>query len=135
LVAPDGEVTAQVSETVPVNEFAGVTVMVEDTLDAKATVTLVGLLVSVKLLLFGACQKSPQPTDRGAAISNNLAHFPILIAAPSLPLVHCSPVCPTDRTCHCACTGSSRLKGIAFSRGLSRRAVAHSCAAHRLCIG
>jgi len=88
LTAPVGEVTAQVSVTVPVNEFAGVTVMVEVPEDPALTAML-PLLVSVKLVpLFGACQKSPQPATRGAAANNNLAHLPILIAAPSMQLFH-----------------------------------------------
>jgi hypothetical protein len=94
LAAPAGElVTAQVRVTAPVNEFAGVTVMVEVPLAPGLTV-MTPLLVKVKLLLPppGACQKSPQPARRpadkqtvtGAAASiNRRAHLPILIAAPS----------------------------------------------------
>jgi hypothetical protein len=90
LTAPDGEVTAQLSVTVAVNEFDGVTVIVEVP-ELPALKVMLPLLVSVKSLLFGDCQKSPQPTTRGATASISLAHLPILIAAPSLPLFHCSP--------------------------------------------
>jgi hypothetical protein len=88
LEAPDGEVTAQLSVTVPVNELPGVTVMVEVPEEPALTVML-PLLVSVKSV--GACQKSLQPTISGAAASISLAHLPILIAAPSLHLFHRSP--------------------------------------------
>jgi hypothetical protein len=97
LAAPEGEVvTAQVSVTAPVNEFAGVTVMVEVVL-APGTTAMAPLLVRVKLVLPpppGACQKSPHParnpadkqTATGAAASaNRRAHLPILIAAPLRP--------------------------------------------------
>jgi hypothetical protein len=90
LVAPEGDVTAQVSATVPVNELDGVTVMVELPDELALNVRLVGLLDSVKLVLPlpGASQKSPQPAKpvtSGAAASNNHARFPIFIAAPHTP--------------------------------------------------
>jgi hypothetical protein len=95
LETPDGAlVTAHVSETVPVNELPGVTVMVEvPLLPALVVSVMVALLVSVKLLallVFGASQKSPQPARNGAAASNNRAHFPIFIAAPlrRMPVRH-----------------------------------------------
>jgi hypothetical protein len=104
LEAPDGEVvTAQVSVTVPVNEFVGVTVMVE-VLVAPGLTVMLPLLVSVKLVLLpplGACQKSPHPARSGAAASNSLAHCPSFIAAP-----WSSPAEP-------------RSKGIAFACVLS----------------
>jgi hypothetical protein len=85
LVTPEGAlVTAQVSVTVPVNELPGVTVMVEVPLPAAPELTvMLPLLVSVKLvlLLFGACQKSPQPA-RSVAAANNPIQRPIFIAAP-----------------------------------------------------
>jgi hypothetical protein len=103
LEAPAGEVvTVQLSETVPVNELPGVTVMVEEPLAAPVPLVMAALLVRVKLfalLALGACQKSPQPTIRGAAASNSLAHLPILIAAPSFlaelnpPLCLSKPIC------------------------------------------
>ena len=82
LEAPVGAVTAQLSETVPVNELPGVTVMVAVPVAPWATVML-PLLLRVKLLLPpGACQKSPQPANNGTAASNNHAHLPIFITAP-----------------------------------------------------
>jgi hypothetical protein len=86
-VAPVGAlVTEQLSVTVPVNELPGVTVIVTyGEVAPWATVTL-PLLVRAKpvvVVVFGACQKSPQPARSGAAASNNRAHLPILIAAPS----------------------------------------------------
>ena len=92
LVAPDSEVvTAQVRATDPVNEFDGVTVMVEVLLDPGLT-EMAPLLERVKLVLPpGACQKSPQPAKRpaktltaaGAATrANTRTHLPIFIAAP-----------------------------------------------------
>jgi hypothetical protein len=80
-------VTAQVSATVPVNEFDGVTVMVEVfPLVAPGLTEIVPLLVSAKLvLLLGAFQKSPHPARSGATDNNNHAHLPIFIAAPSTP--------------------------------------------------
>jgi uncharacterized membrane protein len=89
LVAPEGPlVTGQLNVTVPVKELPGVTAMVEVPLWPWATVMLVGLAVSVKLvalLVLGACQKSPQPATNAAA-ANNPAQDPILIAAPLAPL-------------------------------------------------
>jgi hypothetical protein len=91
LVAPEGDaVTAQVSVTVPVNEFSGVTVMVVVLLEPGLTVKA-PLFVRVKLAPPGACQKFAQPARRpakrqataGAAASKDTrAHRPILIAAP-----------------------------------------------------
>ena len=82
LVAFVGEVTEQLSVTVPVNELAGVTVMVELPDEPWATVML-PLLESEKLELLppGGSQKSPQPANSIAAV-NNPAQRPILIAAP-----------------------------------------------------
>jgi hypothetical protein len=85
LTALDGElVIAQLSETVPVNESEGVTVMVTVlSLVAPAVSVIEPLLERAKLaLLFSAFQKSPQPPRNGAAASNSHANFPILIAAP-----------------------------------------------------
>jgi hypothetical protein len=97
LAAPEGEVvTAQVSATAPLNEFAGVTVMTAVLVEPGLTV-MAPLLVRVKLVLLpppGACQKSPQPARRpadkqtatgAAAAINRRDHLPILIAAPSRP--------------------------------------------------
>jgi hypothetical protein len=83
LEAPVGAVTVQVSVTVPVNELAGVTVMVEVPVAPALTVMLVGLLERVKLLLppFGASQKSPHPASSSAA-ANNPAQRPMFMAAP-----------------------------------------------------
>jgi hypothetical protein len=50
LEAPEGAVTAQASVTVPVNELAGVTVMVEVP-DEPALTVMLPLLLRVKLLL------------------------------------------------------------------------------------
>jgi hypothetical protein len=95
LVAPEGAVViAQESATVPVNEFVGVTVMVDVPLAPWATVMLVGLLERVKLVLpLGASQKFPQPAKpaaSGAAASNNPAHLPIFIAAPRTQYSGCN---------------------------------------------
>jgi hypothetical protein len=81
-------VTAQVRETAPVNEFDGVTVMVEVfPLVAPGLTEIVALLVSAKLvLLLGACQKLLHPARNGATDNNSHAHLPIFIAAPSTPL-------------------------------------------------
>jgi hypothetical protein len=86
LDAPEGVVvTAQVSETVPVNEFDGVTVMSEVPVESGLTVML-PLLVRLKLALLlpppGACQKFPHPARSGVAASSIFAHVPILIPAP-----------------------------------------------------
>jgi hypothetical protein len=81
LVAPDGDVvTAQVSATVPENEFVGVTVIVEVPL-ALALTLMVPLLVRVKSELTGF-QKPLQPTSSSGAASANPVHFFNLIAAP-----------------------------------------------------
>lgn len=78
-------VTTHVRVTEPVNEFAGVTVMVAVfPVVAPALVLRVPLLLSEKLLLpvspAGVCQKSPHPDAKtnksGAAENNRLAHFP-----------------------------------------------------------
>jgi hypothetical protein len=92
LEAPVGAVTAQLSETVPVNELPGVTVMVAVPVAPWATMML-PLLERVKLLLPppGACQKSPQPAINGAAASNNHAHLPIFIATPFLRRLQAVP--------------------------------------------
>jgi hypothetical protein len=84
-VAPVGAlVTEQLSVTVPVNELPGVTVIVTyGEVAPWATVTLLVRAKPVVVVVFGACQKSPQPARSGAAASNNRAHLPILIAAPS----------------------------------------------------
>jgi len=82
LVAPVGELEIEhVRATVPVNEVAGVTVMVEVPVAPGATV-MFPLLERVKLVLPGASQKPLQPASSGAAPSNTHAHFPIFIAAP-----------------------------------------------------
>jgi hypothetical protein len=85
LETPDGAlVTAQVSATVPVNEFVGATVMVEvPVLAAAVLMVMLALLVSVKPadVLLGACQKSPQPA-RSVAAANNPIQRPIFITAP-----------------------------------------------------
>jgi hypothetical protein len=78
-------VTEQASETVPVNELPGVTVMVEVPLAPGATDMVLGLLESVKLLLLGASQNPLHPDSAPAssvAVSNRPAPLPILIAAP-----------------------------------------------------
>jgi hypothetical protein len=92
LVAFEGALTAQVSATVPVNEFDGVTVTV-----TVLPVVAPGLTVmlppfeSEKLAVplvpppLGACQKSPQPTTkttRKAALPNSRAHLQLFIAIP-----------------------------------------------------
>jgi hypothetical protein len=87
LVALEGVlVTAQERETVPVNEFDGVTVMVAVLVEPGLTL-MAPLLAREKLVLpLGACQKFPQPANSGAAASNTRAHVPILIAAPWPPV-------------------------------------------------
>jgi hypothetical protein len=84
LVSPVGrEVTAQVSVTVPVNDVPGSTVMVSVPGDPEDAVIL-PLLESEKpvvVLLFCACQKSPQPAISAAAAINP-AQLAILITAP-----------------------------------------------------
>jgi hypothetical protein len=84
LVAPEGAVvTAQVSATAPVNEFAGVTVMVAvSPLIAPGLRERLPLLERVKLLLPGASQNPLHPASSGAAASISRAHFPMFIAAP-----------------------------------------------------
>jgi hypothetical protein len=94
LAAPEGEVViAQVSATAPVNEFAGVTVMVAALpVVAPGVTEMAPLLVRVKLVLPpGACQKFAQPDSKpakrqttagAAAAKDTRARRPILIAAP-----------------------------------------------------
>jgi hypothetical protein len=90
LVAPEGElVMEQVSVTVPVNELAGVMVIVDVLpLVAPGGVEILPLLVSVKLLpeSLGASQKPAHPATKpimsGAAASITPLHFPALIASP-----------------------------------------------------
>jgi hypothetical protein len=93
LAALEGEVVIeQLSVTVPLNELPGVTVMVEVPLALWATVMLVGLLERLKpvvLLVFGACQKSPQPAISAAAAINP-AQSPIFIPAPCAPQSGCA---------------------------------------------
>jgi hypothetical protein len=87
LESPDGlVVTAQLSVTVPVNELPGVTVIVSVLVDVDVT-SMAPLLPSEKLvlLLFGACQKSPQPPKSVAAAIKPAQH-PILITAPCVAL-------------------------------------------------
>jgi hypothetical protein len=88
-------VIAQLSVTVPVNEFDGVTEMVDvlPVVPPGLTVML-PLLARVKLVLplpLGACQKSPHParnptrepiTTGIATTAGRRAHLPIIIAAP-----------------------------------------------------
>jgi hypothetical protein len=84
LVAPVGElVTEHVSATVPVNELAGVTVIVDVPVAPGITVMLPPL-ERVKLVLLGASQKPLHPASSGAAPSSTHAHFPIFITAPLL---------------------------------------------------
>jgi hypothetical protein len=82
LVALEGSlVIAQLSVTVPENEFEDTTVIVAVPLEPGLTVRL-PLLESEKLVLpLGACQKFPQPATSVAA-ANNPAQRPIFIAAP-----------------------------------------------------
>jgi hypothetical protein len=92
LVAPVGElVTEHVRETVPVNELAGVTVMVEVLPLVPPGVTeMLPLLERVKLLVpLGRSQNFEQPTvntttTSEAAANNTRAHFLAFIAVPSL---------------------------------------------------
>ena len=93
-VAFDSEVvTVQLSETVPVNELTGETVMVavSSVVAPGATMRLAGEGESVKpaaaqVVQGGACQKSPQPVSKhaknGVAASKIRPQLPILIAAP-----------------------------------------------------
>ena len=129
LVAPEGDVvTAQASETVPVNVLDGVTVML-DVLPVAApgaTVMLVGLPARVKeeLLLppLGACQKSPHPARSGAAASNNFAQLPIFITAPRIsPDESCSK--GNASQCVLSCCGIRR-KSTAHGHCVKRRAPA-----------
>ena len=100
-------VTAQVSVTVPVKEFDGVTVMVEVLLVVAPGLTvMLPLLERVKLVeVAGAPQNPLQPARDDAAISKIQAHFPIFICRSFL---HCSS--PRSK---------SNLKGIASGRVLS----------------
>jgi hypothetical protein len=68
LLAPAGPLTVQFRSTVPVKEFAGVTVMVEVLPDvAPGLMVMLPLLVRLKSvpLPVGACQKSPHPVRNG----------------------------------------------------------------------
>jgi hypothetical protein len=84
LVGFDSEVvTAQVSATVPVKEFDGVTVIVEVLpLVAPGLTVIEPLLLRAKLLLLTGSQKPLQPARSVTPASNSRAHLPILIAAP-----------------------------------------------------
>ena len=92
LVAPEGElVMEQVSVTVPVNELAGLTVILEVLPEvAPGATEIFPLLVSVKLLLellVGGSQKPEQPATKlmmRAAAAGHITplHFPALIASP-----------------------------------------------------
>jgi hypothetical protein len=80
-------VTTQVSVTVPANEFAGVTEMVEvlPVVAPGATVMFPLLLREKSPLLepLGACQKFPHPAiANGAATAISRAHVPDFIPAP-----------------------------------------------------
>jgi hypothetical protein len=108
-VAPEGEVVrAQASETVPVNELDGVTVMVEEPEEPGGTgLGLRAELARVKEELplppLGACQKSPHAARSGAAASNNFAQLAIFIAAPRfLPDESFSRVTPQIAFCRAA---------------------------------
>jgi hypothetical protein len=96
LLAPEGElVIAQLRLTVPVNEFAGVTEIVEVAL-APGLTEMLPLLESVKFPLelvevVGLCQKPPhpvtrQPAMRGVVNSKTRAHLPRFIATPQISL-------------------------------------------------
>ena len=95
LMAPEGAlVTEQESVTVPLNELAGVTVMVEVLpLVAPGATEILPLALSVKLLpeLLGASQNPAHPTTKltisGAAVKTKLLHLPALIASPRLTSV------------------------------------------------
>ena len=92
-------VTVQESETEPVNEFDGVTEMVDVLPVVAPAVTLIApLLLREKLVVpvvvAGACQKSPHPVQKatrsGAATNNSQAHFPDFIPAPCFFNNRCS---------------------------------------------
>jgi hypothetical protein len=74
-------VTAQVRSTVPVNEFDGVTVIVEVPV-ALALTLMAPLLERVKSLEPIGSQKPLQPTSSSGAASANPVQFFNLIAAP-----------------------------------------------------
>jgi hypothetical protein len=117
LEAPVGAVTAQDSVTVPVNELAGVTVMVAVLpVVAPGVTVMLPLLVRLKLPPppLGACQKSPQPA-RSVAAANNPAQRPIFISAPYMSRL---PAAPSFRT---------RSQGIACRRFLSCSRQARDC--------
>jgi hypothetical protein len=90
--APVGAVViAQVSETVPVNEFVGDTVIVALPVEPEVMGLVVVLVRAKPAFVFaGACQKSPQPATSGAAASNNRTHPPTFIATPRAPLFGCA---------------------------------------------
>jgi hypothetical protein len=85
-------VIAQLRVSVPVNEFDGVTVIVEVLLVvAPGATVMLPLLVSAKLVLplpLGACQKSPHPAKNPPSkatrtgVASRRALFPRFIAAP-----------------------------------------------------
>jgi hypothetical protein len=112
LTAAVGEATEQVRVTVPVNEFDGVTVMVEVLPVVAAGLTeMFPLLVRVKLVLvLGASQKPAHPARIGVARSNSRAHFPIFIASPCQPL-----------------TSVFRSQGIASARAASSHRTQTGC--------
>jgi hypothetical protein len=84
LVALAGPLTEQVRSTVPVNEFSGVTVMVEVLpVVAPGPTVKLPLLEREKLVLvlLGACQKLPHPARRGRAARKSQAHLACPIPA------------------------------------------------------
>lgn len=84
-------VTEQVSATVPVNELAGVTVIVAVLPDVAPGVSLMlPLLVRVKLVLLGASQNPLHPARRVVAAKTNRARFLIFIPK-FLPLTASGP--------------------------------------------
>jgi hypothetical protein len=89
LTAPEGALeTVQATFTVPVKEFAGVTVMVAVLPEVApgATVRLPLLerekLVLVVLVEFGFTQNPAHPVTKGAANSNTCVHFPNFMLQP-----------------------------------------------------
>jgi hypothetical protein len=83
LVALVGALTEQVRSTVPVNELAGVTVMTEVLPDVAAgAMVMLPPLEREKLVLLGACQKSPHPARNGRNPRKSPAHLARFIAAP-----------------------------------------------------
>jgi hypothetical protein len=85
LLALVGPLTEHERSIVPVNELAGVTVMLEVLPDVAPGLMerLLGLLEREKLVpVLGACQKSPHPARKGRTIRNSPAHLERLIVAP-----------------------------------------------------